>query len=243
MQNSMPANEMVLKKPTTFVGKAFWVLRHRPAHVVGAARGLLLFYFAAFKRKMFPPMGVQMGSNVRLQKNRSVMAEAPGASIVLREDSVIYENAEIEAYGNGKIEIGAQSVLGDIKIVSRHRITLGKRFLSSWNVFIQDFDPHPTDPTLRALQVVDIVKNFKPKLGPSGISELQGEWQAQGWNFPGEEIVVGDDVWVGANATILKGARIGNGCIIATGAVVLKGEYPAKSVIAGNPAKVVKVLS
>jgi acetyltransferase-like isoleucine patch superfamily enzyme len=239
----MPANEIALKKPSSFVGKAFWVLRTRPAHVFGAGRGLVLFYWAALLRRVFPPQGVELGSNVRLQNNRAVMAEAPAARIVLREDSVIYENAKIEAYGNGRIDIGSQSVLGDIRIQSRLRITIGKRFLSSWNVFISDFDPHPTDPTLRGLQVKAIVRNFRPRFAPLSDEALSGDWPTNDWNFPGEEIVIGDDVWAGANSTVMKGARIGNGSIIAAGAVVLKGEYPAGSVLAGNPAKIVKMLS
>jgi acetyltransferase-like isoleucine patch superfamily enzyme len=41
------------------------------------------------------------------------------------------------------------------------------------------------------------------------------------------EIVLGEDVWLGANVVVLKGARIGRGAIVAAGAVVTKsiGEY------------------
>jgi acetyltransferase-like isoleucine patch superfamily enzyme len=239
----MQGEQMALKRPTSFLGKAFWVLRYRPAHVAGTIRGLVLFYGAAILRGMFPLKGVTLGTNVRLQKNRSVMAEAPEARITVGDDSIVYENAEIEAYGKGNISIGRQSILGYIKIVSRRQIQIGKRFLSSWNVFIQDFDPHPTSASLRALQVTDMVQNFRPRLSPLKGPLVAQEWQSKGWNFPGEPIVIGDDVWVGAGATILKGARIGNGCIIAASAVVLAGDYPPNSLIAGNPAKAIKTLS
>jgi acetyltransferase-like isoleucine patch superfamily enzyme len=62
------------------------------------------------------------------------------------------------------------------------------------------------------------------------------------WHFPGQAVEIGDDVWVGANVTILKGVTIGAGSIVATGAVVTRGNYPARSVLAGNPARVVKTL-
>ena len=52
-------------------------------------------------------------------------------------------------------------------------------------------------------------------------------------------IIIGDDVWIGANVTILKGVEIGTGSIIAAGAVVVK-DVPKFSVVAGNPAKVIK---
>lgn len=52
-------------------------------------------------------------------------------------------------------------------------------------------------------------------------------------------IHIGNKVWICAKATILKGVTIGDGAIIAAGAVVTK-DVPAYSLVAGNPAKVVK---
>jgi acetyltransferase-like isoleucine patch superfamily enzyme len=54
-----------------------------------------------------------------------------------------------------------------------------------------------------------------------------------------ERIVIGDDVWVGANAIILKGVSIGEGSVIAAGAVVTKSVEPY-TVVAGVPAKKIK---
>jgi acetyltransferase-like isoleucine patch superfamily enzyme len=51
---------------------------------------------------------------------------------------------------------------------------------------------------------------------------------------------IGDHVWIGAGAKVLRGARIGDGSIVAAGAVVLAGDYPARSVLAGVPATIVK---
>lgn len=53
------------------------------------------------------------------------------------------------------------------------------------------------------------------------------------------DILVGHDVWFGYNCLIMNGVTIGNGAIIATGSVVAK-DVPAYSIVAGNPAKVVK---
>lgn len=54
-------------------------------------------------------------------------------------------------------------------------------------------------------------------------------------------IIIGDNVWIGLNSIILKGSVIGNNCIVSAGSVV-KGEFPSNCIIAGNPAKVVKIL-
>ena len=55
-------------------------------------------------------------------------------------------------------------------------------------------------------------------------------------------VIIGDDVWVGANATILPGVTIGNFCIIAAGAVVNK-DVPSGVLVGGVPAKIIKRLT
>lgn len=52
---------------------------------------------------------------------------------------------------------------------------------------------------------------------------------------PGE-IVVGDDVWIGANATLVAGAHIGAGAIVAAGAVVT-GDVEPYTIVGGVPAR------
>lgn len=54
------------------------------------------------------------------------------------------------------------------------------------------------------------------------------------------DIIVGNDVWFGYDSLIKGGVTIGDGAIIASRAVVVK-DVPAYSVVAGNPAKVVKM--
>ena len=54
-----------------------------------------------------------------------------------------------------------------------------------------------------------------------------------------KEVIIEDDVWVGANVTILMGVIIGRGSVVAAGAVVSKS-CPPYSIIGGIPAKVLK---
>lgn len=56
-----------------------------------------------------------------------------------------------------------------------------------------------------------------------------------------EQIEIGDNVWIGLNAIILKGTTIGDNSVVGAGSVV-KGNFPANSLIVGNPAQVVKIL-
>lgn len=52
-------------------------------------------------------------------------------------------------------------------------------------------------------------------------------------------IVIGNDVFIGANSILLPGVSIGNRCIIAAGSVVT-GTIPDNSVVGGVPAKFIK---
>ena len=53
-------------------------------------------------------------------------------------------------------------------------------------------------------------------------------------------IIVNDEVWIGANSLILSGVNIGKGAIIAAGSVVTKNIEPY-SIYGGNPAKLIKM--
>lgn len=53
------------------------------------------------------------------------------------------------------------------------------------------------------------------------------------------DTVVGNDVWIGQNATILPGIQIGDGAIIGANSVVAK-DVPPYCVVAGNPAQIKK---
>jgi maltose O-acetyltransferase len=59
----------------------------------------------------------------------------------------------------------------------------------------------------------------------------------QGYEF--KKVVLGNHVWIGANAFIMPGAQIGDGVIISAGAVVGAKTIPPYKIVAGNPARVI----
>ena len=61
----------------------------------------------------------------------------------------------------------------------------------------------------------------------------------QGVNI--SEIIIDDDVWIGANAVITAGVHIGRHSVVAAGAVVTK-DVPEYSVVGGVPAKVIRTI-
>ena len=52
------------------------------------------------------------------------------------------------------------------------------------------------------------------------------------------DVVIGNDVWLGARVVVTAGVTIGDGCIVGAGAVVTK-DLPAGSIAAGVPARVI----
>ena len=54
-----------------------------------------------------------------------------------------------------------------------------------------------------------------------------------------EPAIIGNDVWVGANAVIMQGVKIGNGAVIGANAVVTK-DVPDYAIVAGVPATILR---
>ena len=66
------------------------------------------------------------------------------------------------------------------------------------------------------------------------------EHAMEGKEYPKKgDITIGNDVWIGFNATIMAGVTIGDGAIIATNSTVVKDVEPY-SIVGGNPAKEIK---
>lgn len=75
---------------------------------------------------------------------------------------------------------------------------------------------------------VDIEKNakFSPHMIFQGFEEAK-------------KVIIKDDVWIGSNVIILPGVTIESGAIIGAGSVVTK-DVLKNTIVAGNPAKVIK---
>jgi acetyltransferase-like isoleucine patch superfamily enzyme len=54
------------------------------------------------------------------------------------------------------------------------------------------------------------------------------------------DVVIGNDVWIGAGATVMSGVTIGHGAVVAARAMVTK-DVPPYAMVAGNPARIIKM--
>lgn len=53
------------------------------------------------------------------------------------------------------------------------------------------------------------------------------------------DVIIGNDVWIGKDATILSGVNIGDGAVVAAKSLVVK-DVPPYSIVGGNPAKLIR---
>ncbi|ASI86346.1 acyltransferase [Bacillus cereus] len=86
-------------------------------------------------------------------------------------------------------------------VISHHKIEIGKNCQFGPNVLIYDHDHDFRNP--------DGVKALKYKTSP---------------------VVIGDNVWIGANTVILRGTIIGDNTVIGAGSVI-KGTFPNDSIV------------
>jgi acetyltransferase-like isoleucine patch superfamily enzyme len=96
-------------------------------------------------------------------------------------------------------------------------IRIGKHCRFASNITLFDSSGHPADPVAR-------MKGEPPS--PDDV----------------RPIIIGDNVWVGTGSTIYPGVTIGDNSIVSAGAVVMNN-VPANTVVAGNPARMVRSLT
>ena len=125
---------------------------------------------------------------------------------------------------NGRIEIGDHFYLGPNSFIgSETSIQIGRCVIISNDVRIYDNNNHPVSPKAREY------------MSMNGFSNDNWAWH----HAASAPVVIEDNVWIGQYCTILKGVTVGKGSIVATRAVVTK-DVPPYTIVAGNPAKVVK---
>lgn len=152
--------------------------------------------------------------------------------LVLGKDSllsctIVFESEE------GIVKIGDKTSIGGSTIICRDEIIFEDNIFISWGCTICDHGFHSLDYLSRREDFnnnLDNVKNYR------NINA------GKNWNtVDSKPIRICSDAWIGMNCIIMKGVTIGRGAIVGAGSVVTK-DVPDFTIVAGNPAKVIRTI-
>ena len=123
------------------------------------------------------------------------------------------------------IFIGENTFIGSSHIISAERVEIGNDVLIAWGCWIVDHNSHAISWENRRNDVRDWYVGEK-------------DWT----NVIRKPVRIKDKAWIGFNSVILKGVTIGEGAIVGAGSVVTK-DVPPYTIVAGNPAKIIRELT
>lgn len=154
-------------------------------------------------------------------------------SIEIDEESMIGCNFIFES-NEGYIKIGKRTFINaGTNLISRSKIIIGDDVTIGWGTYIYDHNSH----SVNYIDRMDDLKGQRADYFAKRSFIYSKNWST----VKTKPIIIKNKVWIGFNVIILKGVIIGEGAIVGAGAVVTK-DVPAYTVVAGNPAKVVKFL-
>ena len=114
----------------------------------------------------------------------------------------MHNGAKIRVRKGGKLEIGKNFGMSNGCVVTAYdHIKIGDNVMLGPNVLIYDQD-----------------------------HDYQAEGGVAAMKFKTTPVVIGNNVWIGANTLILRGTTIGDNSVVG-GGTVIKGEYPPNSVV------------
>lgn len=170
-----------------------------------------LLYFLNKRRFGAAPNYISLGKNLIIQNHKCIYF---GKGVGIGDNTflgpVVSYNSESYC---PKIEIGDGTCVGkNCSIAAINRVTIGKDVLFAGHVHITDHS-HGYE-----LLNIPIAKQNLISKGP---------------------VIIDDQCWLGFSCEILSGVHIGHHSIVAARAVVTK-DVPPFSIVAGNPARIVK---
>lgn len=177
-------------------------------------RDIMLCLYWGLKR----PIGLRLlGVPLIQQSRRGAIQLGNGFKAVslARHNSIgVLQRVTLKALGpDGIIKIGDNVGISGATVSARSEIVIGDNVLIGSGALISDNDAHPLHPN-------DRHDASKTLCAP---------------------VKIGNDVFIGARSIILKGVKLGTGCVVGAGSVVSR-DVPELTVVAGNPAKIIKKL-
>lgn len=142
----------------------------------------------------------------------SVFFQSKKNAIFIGKNTRVGRNTRISAGFDGRIEVGANVLIDEgTCVMAQEHVYIGDNTMIAPYCFITDFN-HQFDRT----DIPIAKQGYKTK-----------------------KVRIEEDVWIGTHCIILPGVTLGKGSVVGAGSVVTKS-VKSYSVVAGNPAKVIK---
>ncbi len=126
---------------------------------------------------------------------------------------------------SGCVTIGDYALVNAARLICDERIEIGDHALISWNVLLMDTYRVPFDRPARRETLRRAARTTTSRVLDGGA--------------PARPVKIGPNAWIGFNACVLPGVTIGEGAIVGACSVVA-ADVPPYTIVAGNPARVIR---
>jgi acetyltransferase-like isoleucine patch superfamily enzyme len=127
----------------------------------------------------------------------------------------------------GRVTLGQYALVHGARIICDAEVSIGDYALISWNVVLMDTYRVPLDPLERQKEL-ELVPKRPLRLACADVLA--------------KPIRIERNVWIGFDACVLPGVTIGEGSVVGARSVVTT-DVPPFTVVAGNPARIVRKLT
>jgi len=148
--------------------------------------------------------------------------------VTVGKGAAVYPPTMFDVGPGGTVRIGDFSMLNGPRIICDAAIEIGDYCLISWNVVLMDTNRVPIEPMARRVEL-------------ERVSRLSMPHRLLDADPTPHPIRIGSNVWIGFDAVILPGITIGEGSVVGCRSVVA-ADVPPYTIVAGNPARIVKRL-
>jgi acetyltransferase-like isoleucine patch superfamily enzyme len=172
------------------------------------------------------PQNVSVDESAYLETSYSFLLYRSQAAEGVRigRASSTYLGTMFDVGPQGRVRIGDFSCIHGAWFICDSEITVGDYALISWNVVFMDSYGVSPDPNERRRQLQTLPFDGQRRM-PRGA--------------PAKPIHIGRNVWIGFDCVVLPGVTIGEGSIVGARSVVTEN-VPSFTVVAGNPARVIR---
>jgi len=138
-----------------------------------------------------------------------------------------YLGTMFDAGPRARISLGDYALVHGARIICDAEVDIGPYALISWNVVLMDTYRLPLDAPLRRRELERVALR-SPRSFAAPV--------------PARPVRIGANVWIGFDSCILPGVTVGEGAIVGARAVVTD-DVPPYTIVAGNPARVIRRLN